>query len=252
MLLRNKDGSSCDGGDAFPLPWLSLSASRSCFARRVPLLPLSLSTRPAARPRFAIGTGPIVHTLQVHVRAEQRRGRWRCRYRRLGSDVIWPGGSKEAPLPENVLRIGVLLPQTGSWYAGRTILGAARVAVDDINNDPTLLGNYVAELKWRDSGCAAPQGIAAMSAMVEDKNIGAIIGPGTSSGIRGFDVLPGLWTWRIASSACWGHVRLERSSHAAGSDRLFGVACSLQRRLRGHGAPRSLPCCAEREWTRPD
>ena len=154
--------------------------------------------------------------------------------------------------PENVLRIGVLLPQTGSWYAGRTILGAARVAVDDINNDPTLLGNYVAELKWRDSGCAAPQGIAAMSAMVEDKNIGAIIGPGTSSGIRGFDVLPGLWTWRIASSACWGHVRLERSSHAAGSDRLFGVACSLQRRLRGHGAPRSLPCCAEREWTRPD
>lgn len=84
-------------------------------------------------------------------------------------------------MPENVLRIGVLLPQTGSWYAGRTILGAARLAVDDINNDPTLLGGYVAELKWRDSGCAAPQGIAAMSAMLEDKNIGAVIGPGASS-----------------------------------------------------------------------
>jgi len=109
------------------------------------------------------------------------RRQWRRRYRRLGSDVVWPGGSKEAPLPENVLRIGVLLPQTGSWYAGRTILGAARLAVDDINNDPTLLGGYVAELKWRDAGCAAPQGIAAMSAMLEDKNIGAVIGPGMSS-----------------------------------------------------------------------
>jgi ABC-type branched-subunit amino acid transport system substrate-binding protein len=83
-------------------------------------------------------------------------------------------------LPENVLRIGVLLPQTGSWSAGRTILGAARLAVDDINSDPTLLGGYVAELKWRDSGCAAPQGITAMSAMLADKTIGVVVGPGTS------------------------------------------------------------------------
>jgi len=177
--------------------------------------------------------------------------RWRCRYRRLGSDVIWPGGSKEAPLPENVLRIGVLLPQTGSWYAGRTILGAARLAVDDINNDPTLLGNYVAELKWKDSGCAAPQGIGAMSAMVEDKNIGAVIGPGTSS-------ILGLVCARIrvrvdlvARPACWGM----RASRVAGAccwiGSTFVVACRLQRRLRSHGAPpRSLRCCAQWEWQR--
>jgi ABC-type branched-subunit amino acid transport system substrate-binding protein len=108
-----------------------------------------------------------------------RIGSARCRYRRLDSKVVWPGGSSEVPLPVNVLRIGALLPQTGSWLAGRTILGAALLAVDDINNDPTLLGGYVVELKWLDSGCAAPQGITAMSGMLSDKNVAAVIGPGT-------------------------------------------------------------------------
>jgi hypothetical protein len=77
-----------------------------------------------------------------------------------------------------VLRIGVLLPQTGSWHAGRTILGAAQLAINRINDDPSLLGGKRVEAKLLDSGCDAPSGTDAMAKLVADKNVVAVIGPG--------------------------------------------------------------------------
>ena len=37
------------------------------------------------------------------------------------------------------LRLGVLLPMTGDWPIGRSVIGAVSLAVQDVNNDPRLL-----------------------------------------------------------------------------------------------------------------
>ena len=44
-----------------------------------------------------------------------------------------------------------LYPLTGSWPAGRTILGASQMAVDHVNEDPTLLQDYEIVLVPSDS-----------------------------------------------------------------------------------------------------
>ena len=55
----------------------------------------------------------------------------------------------------DVIRIGLLLPASGSWTPGRTILGAASLAVERINSDASLLGDKKVEFVWRDSGVCA-------------------------------------------------------------------------------------------------
>ena len=86
-----------------------------------------------------------------------------------------------------IIRIGVLLPMTGSWASGRTIAGAASMAIERINSDPTLLGGgrrrkpVVAELKWLDSGCSAGKGLESMMELLADTKVAAVIGPGAHS-----------------------------------------------------------------------
>ncbi len=86
-----------------------------------------------------------------------------------------------------VIRLGVLLPMSGSWAAGRTIAGAASMAIERINSDPTLLGGarrrrpVVAELKWLDSGCSAGKGLESMMELLADPKVAAVIGPGALS-----------------------------------------------------------------------
>ena len=65
---------------------------------------------------------------------------------------------------------------SGSWRSGRTIAGAASLAVERINRDASLLGGKTVEYIPLDGGCNASQSLAALTKL--DARIGAIIGPG--------------------------------------------------------------------------
>ena len=79
-----------------------------------------------------------------------------------------------------VIRIGLLLPATGSWAPGRTILGAASLAVERINADASLLSDTRLEFVWRDSECSASRGLVALTEMLDQSAVAAIIGPACS------------------------------------------------------------------------
>jgi hypothetical protein len=81
-------------------------------------------------------------------------------------------GAKES------IRIGILLPMSGEWTAGRTIAGATSLAVERINRDARLLGGRTVEFTWLDGACNASQSLAAMTELLTDAQLGAIIGPG--------------------------------------------------------------------------
>ena len=83
-------------------------------------------------------------------------------------------------VPESV-RLGVLLPISGSWRSGRAITGAATLAVERINRDASLLMGKTVEYIWLDGGCNASQSLAALTKLLEDANISAIVGPGALS-----------------------------------------------------------------------
>ena len=81
-------------------------------------------------------------------------------------------------MPDDVLKIGLLLSLTGPWKAGRTIPGAAALAVQAINADPSLLGGMRIEYVHVDAGFTVSSGNDAMSKLLAMKGIDAVFGPG--------------------------------------------------------------------------
>jgi ABC-type branched-subunit amino acid transport system substrate-binding protein len=81
-------------------------------------------------------------------------------------------------VPDDVLKIGLLLPITGSWKAGRTIPGAAALAVQAINADPSLLGGMRVEYVYVDAGFTAAAGTEAAFKLLAMKGIDGVFGPG--------------------------------------------------------------------------
>ena len=84
-------------------------------------------------------------------------------------------------MPDDVLKIGLLLPITGSWKAGRTIPGAAALAVQAINADPSLLGGMRVEFTVEDVGCRTYKAVTGVQNLLSDTKIDAIFGPGKLS-----------------------------------------------------------------------
>ena len=93
--------------------------------------------------------------------------------------IVWPGNSPTPPCDSecDVLKIGVLVPVSGSWAAGRTIAGAASLAVDTINRDAAMLVGRRLEFVWRDSVCSSSQALVALSEMIAESKVDAVIGP---------------------------------------------------------------------------
>jgi ABC-type branched-subunit amino acid transport system substrate-binding protein len=84
-------------------------------------------------------------------------------------------------VPDDVLKIGLLLPITGLWKAGRTIPGAAALAVQRINADPSLLGGMRVEFVFEDVGCTTYKAVTGLQKLLSDPKLDAIFGPGTQS-----------------------------------------------------------------------
>ena len=83
------------------------------------------------------------------------------------------------------LKIGLLLPLSGPWKAGRTIPGAAALAVQRINADPSLLGGMRVEYIYVDAGFTAAAGTEAALKLLAMKGIDAVFGPGVPT-VSGF------------------------------------------------------------------
>jgi ABC-type branched-subunit amino acid transport system substrate-binding protein len=86
----------------------------------------------------------------------------------------------------NIVRVGILLPLSGSWpkgdQRGRTIAGAAMLAVQDVNSDLSLLDGKVLEYSGEDSGCGSLESMAATNKiLLRNGQLDAMIGPACSS-----------------------------------------------------------------------
>ena len=77
-----------------------------------------------------------------------------------------------------VVHLGVLLPMSGSWKRGRTIAGAATLAVERIKLDASLLPGLRIQYEWLDAGCNVSQGITSLQALLKNSELSAVIGPG--------------------------------------------------------------------------
>ena len=82
---------------------------------------------------------------------------------------------------KNVILLGILLDTSGDRSSGAAVAGAIRLAIHDINNDTELLGARKLAFVWQDSGCDASKGLAALSQMLEQNAVDAVIGPGCSA-----------------------------------------------------------------------
>ena len=117
---------------------------------------------------------------------------------------------------------------SGSWHSGRTIAGAASLAVKRINRDASLLGGKTVEYVLLDGGCNATQGLKVAMTLLEDARIGAIIGPGALpiwcgvlqlvSGVR-IDSVDSVPACSGCDVACEATVRFAPHASCAGTSR---------------------------------
>jgi ABC-type branched-subunit amino acid transport system substrate-binding protein len=92
-------------------------------------------------------------------------------------------------VPDDALKIGLLLALSGPWKAGRTIPGAAALAVQAINADPSLLGGMRVEFTFEDVGCRTYKAVTGVQNLLSDTKIDAIFGPGKLSQTSGSDLV---------------------------------------------------------------
>ena len=90
------------------------------------------------------------------------------------------------------IHFALLLEMSGSWDIGHWIAGAAALAVQKINLDKALLPGRKLEYSWKDSGCTAQSGLAAMGELLRrESRIDAVIGPGCSTACEATNHLSG-------------------------------------------------------------
>ena len=78
---------------------------------------------------------------------------------------------------EKTLKIGYMVPMTGSWDIGRSMAAAVPVALDAL--DPSLMGGYKLEYTWRNSSCAPGHALAALTSLLA-VGVDVLIGPACS------------------------------------------------------------------------
>jgi branched-chain amino acid transport system substrate-binding protein len=92
------------------------------------------------------------------------------------------GGATEAVPPEDVVRLGTLVPLTGrSSHSGESMLSAARLAVDEANAAGGVLGMRV-ELVAEDDACDPGTAVAAAQTLVK-KDVAVSVGGYCSSAV---------------------------------------------------------------------
>ena len=85
-------------------------------------------------------------------------------------------GTQLCCVADQPIRLGILLPLSGSWDIGSQIAGVAALAVEQVNADSLLLPGRVLEYSWADSGCSAKMGLRAIAKLMSQSEIDAVIG----------------------------------------------------------------------------
>ena len=67
------------------------------------------------------------------------------------------------------------------WSSAHMLTDAAHLAVERINNDSSLLQGSQLESVFAEADCSAPAALAALSKLLEEGPLAAVIGPGCSS-----------------------------------------------------------------------
>ncbi|XP_023931696.1 guanylate cyclase 32E-like [Lingula anatina] len=67
----------------------------------------------------------------------------------------------QVPDPNVTVNLGVLIPWTGSWPAGRRSASAVIIAVEDLNADLIILPGRTVRFSWMDTNCNAHKGLEA-------------------------------------------------------------------------------------------
>ena len=76
------------------------------------------------------------------------------------------------------LQLAVLAPTAKSWPTGRASIGAIALAIEAVNDKAASLGEErKIAYRWAEVDCNRPQAIAALTRMLEEGPIDAVIGP---------------------------------------------------------------------------
>ena len=105
---------------------------------------------------------------------------------------------------EFTVTIVALVPVTGDWPVGKTILGALPLAIEDINNDPNLLSNYTLEFEYQDSECHDGTGLSDALTFREElrDELVVIIGDGCDTVCETVGLLASHWRLPMITWGC--------------------------------------------------
>ena len=82
----------------------------------------------------------------------------------------------------DIIRLAVLLPMSGSWAVGPTLIGALALAVRDVNDNPDILHGKRLEYVWADDGCDRTKSLLEFTDILGRYRIDGLIGPGCAKG----------------------------------------------------------------------
>ena len=99
------------------------------------------------------------------------------------------------------VRVGVLIPITGSFRVKRGITPAIRAAFAEINKQENLLGNILT-YSIKDSGCNKTKAVGIAADLMTQPTVDAYIGPGCSVACLSAGMLAHYWNKPMVSYSC--------------------------------------------------
>lgn len=102
------------------------------------------------------------------------------------------------------ITIAALAPMTGEWDVGRTTAAAMPIAVEDINNDPSLLPNHRLQFVFGNTNCSPNTALPlVMNFWAQQKRgVDAFIGGGCNRVCEYISLLAGKWNLPVISWGC--------------------------------------------------
>jgi len=123
-----------------------------------------------------------------------------------------PGQTRSAEVSGNgkdIVTIAALAPMTGEWDVGRTTAAAIPIAVEDINNDTTILPNHELQFVFGNTNCSSLTALPIVMNFwaANKRNVDAFIGGGCNHVCEYISLLAGKWKLPVVSWGCMsGHL----------------------------------------------
>lgn len=112
-------------------------------------------------------------------------------------------------MAKEIVTIAALAPMTGEWDVGRTTAAAIPIAVEDINNDTSLLPNHDLQFVFGNTNCSSLTALPIVMNFwaAQKRNVDAFIGGGCNHVCEYISLLAGKWNLPVVSWGCMsGHL----------------------------------------------